>query len=201
MYLLQHVAEWVRTVQRSPRGVKAQEDHKKASELGGRRHSSPSHRGTSRRRRGRLAISALLGVCLGTRAGASTPEGAMMLPGRACVVRGSRDRLNYLVIDGQLQKRSRYYIFRDWAETPDGKWFLHKRDRDGQWWPLPVESESGGRWTIPRESKTVFKNHADHVFGGQTRLDVLSQMGGCPMRVRGLLEPDHQPAAAGRNIT
>ena len=60
------------------------------------------------------------------------------------------------------------------------KVFLHKRDRDGQWWPLPVESESGGRWTIPRESKTVFKNHADHVFGGQTWLDVLSQMGGCP---------------------
>ena len=51
-----------------------------------------------------MAISALLGVCLGTRAGASTPEGAMMLPGRACVVRGSRDRLHYLVIDGQLPK-------------------------------------------------------------------------------------------------
>ena len=94
------------------------------------------------------------------------------------MVRGSRGRHNY--IDGQLQKRSRYYIFRDWAETPDGKWFLHKRDRDGQWWPLPVESESGGRWTIPRESRTVFKSHADHVFGGQTWLDVLSQMGGCP---------------------
>ena len=43
-----------------------------------------------------------------------------------------------------------------------------------------MESESGGRWTIPRESRTVFKNHADHVFGGQTWLDVLSQMGGCP---------------------
>ena len=38
------------------------------------------------------------------RAGASTPEGAMMLPGRACVARGSRDRLHYLVIDGQLPK-------------------------------------------------------------------------------------------------
>ena len=57
---------------------------------------------------------------------------------------------------------------------------MHKQDRDGHWRPLPVESESGGRWTIPREAKTVFKNHADHVFGGQTWLDVLSQMGGSP---------------------
>ena len=111
--------------------------------------------------------------------GAKTPEDARRLlvqAGRACVVRGSRGRLDYLVIDGQLQKRSRYYIFRDWAETPDGKWFLHKQDRDGKWWrPLPLLSESGGRWTIPRESKTVFNNHTDHVFGGQTWLDVLSQ--------------------------
>ena len=42
-------------------------------------------------------------------AGASTPEGAMMLPGRACVVRGSRDRLHYLVIDGQLPKTAFKY--------------------------------------------------------------------------------------------
>ena len=55
------------------------------------------------------------------------------------------------------------------------------------WYPLPVESvgastpgSSSGRWTISRESKGVFKNHADNVFGGQTWLDVLSQMGGCP---------------------
>ena len=56
--------------------------------------------------------------------GASTPEDArlrLVQAGRACVVTGSRGRLNYLVIDGQLQKRCRYYIFRDWAETPDGK--------------------------------------------------------------------------------
>ena len=107
--------------------------------------------------------------------GASTPEDAipsLVQAGRACVVTGSRGRLNYLVIDGELQKRSRYYIFRDWAETPEGKWILHKRDIEtGQWRALPLESESGGRWTIPRESRTVFKNHADHV---------LSQMGGCP---------------------
>ena len=112
-----------------------------------------------------MAISALLGVCLGTRAGASTPEGAMMLPGRACVVRGSRDRLNYLVIDGQLQKRSRYYIFLSWAETPEGRWYLHKQDRAGASTP---------------EGAMMLPGRADHVFGGQTWLDVLSQMGGCP---------------------
>ena len=109
--------------------------------------------------------------------GASTPEDArlrLVQAGRACVVTGSRGRLNYLVIDGQLQKRSRYYIFRDWAETPDGKWFLHKRDRDGQWWPLPLP-----RRAAPRVADGLQK-HADHVFGGQTWLDVLSQMGGCP---------------------
>ena len=58
------------------------------------------------------------------------------------MVRGSRGRHNYLVIDGQLQKRSRYYIFRGWANTPDGKWFLQKQDRDGKWWPLPPASAS-----------------------------------------------------------
>ena len=84
------------------------------------------------------------------------------------MVKGGRGRHKYLVIDGELQKRSRYYIFRDWAET-----------RDGQWIPLPVDSESG-RWVIPRGSRTAFKNYADHAFGGQTWLDVLSQMGGCP---------------------
>ena len=31
-----------------------------------------------------------------------------------------------------------------------------------------------------RGSKSVFKTHCDHVFGGQTWFDVLCQMGGCP---------------------
>ena len=95
------------------------------------------------------------------------------------MVRGSRGRHNYLVIDGQLQKRSRYYIFRDWAKTPDGQRFLRKRGRDGQLQPLPLKSDSGA-WTIPKEARKCFKNHADRIFGGQTWLDVLSQMGGCP---------------------
>ena len=117
--------------------------------------------------------------------GASTPEDArlrLVQAGRACVVTGSRGRLNYLVIDGQLQKRSRFYIFRDWAQTRDGHWWLHKQDRDRQWLPLPVESDSGGPWTIPRESNNSLQHHAGHVFGGQTWLDVLSQLGGCPCK-------------------
>ena len=111
--------------------------------------------------------------------GAKTPEDARRLlvqAGRACVVRGSRGRLDYLVIDGQLQKRSLYYIFKDWAETLEGKWFLHKQDRESGFscWCLDAQLLSGGPWTMPRESRAVFKNHAEHV---QTWLDVLSQMG------------------------
>ena len=98
---------------------------------------------------------------------------------RACWVTASKGHHKYFVIDAQLQKRSNYYIFRDWAETRDGKWCLRKQDSDGQWQPLPLKSDSGA-WTIPREARTCFKNHADRIFGGQTWLDVLSQMGGCP---------------------
>ena len=46
--------------------------------------------------------------------GASTPEEArlrLVQARRACVVKGSRGRHKYLVIGGQLQKRSRFYIF------------------------------------------------------------------------------------------
>ena len=72
-----------------------------------------------------------------------------------------------------------YYIFKDWAETLEGKWFLHKQDRESGFscWCLDAQLLSGGPWTMPRESRAVFKNHADHV---QTWLGVLSQMGGCP---------------------
>ena len=111
------------------------------------------------------------------------------------MVRGSRGRLDYLVIDGQLQKRSRYYIFKDWAETLEGKWFLHKQDRESGFscWCLDAQLLSGGPWTMPRESRAVFKNDAEHV---QTCLGVLSQMGGCPCE---FVEPVHQPAAGGRS--
>ena len=114
--------------------------------------------------------------------GASTPEEGRKLlvqARRACVVTASRGCLDYFVIDAQLQKRSRYYIFRDWAKTPDGQRFLRKRDRHGQLQPLALQSDSGA-WTIPSEAKARFKTYADRTFGGQTWLDVLSQMGGCP---------------------
>ena len=114
--------------------------------------------------------------------GASTREEGrkrLVQARRACVVTASRGHLDYFVIDAQLQKRSKYYIFRAWAKTRDGKWHLQKRDSDGQWQPLPLKSDSGA-WTIPKEARTCFKNHADRIFGGQTWLDVLSQMGGCP---------------------
>ena len=114
--------------------------------------------------------------------GASTPEDAhtrLIDAGRAVLVVGRRPLYKYLVVDSALQKRCKFYIFEDWAKTDDGQWYLHKQDRNGRWNRLPVHSDKGG-WTIPRDARTVFKNHADHVFGGQTWLDVLSQMGGCP---------------------
>ena len=37
------------------------------------------------------------------------------------------------------------------------------------------------RGIIPRDAMTVFKNHCDHTFGGQTWFDVLNQTGGCPV--------------------
>ena len=109
------------------------------------------------------------GLGLDKRVGASTPS--------ACVVRGSRGRHNY--IDGQLQKRSRYYIFRDWANTPDAV-LAEAGPRRKVVATAPGQCLDAWQWRQPRESRTVFKNHADHVFGGQTWLDVLSQMGGCP---------------------
>ena len=116
------------------------------------------------------------------------------------MVRGSRGRHNY--IDGQLQKRSRYYIFRDWANTPDAV-LAEAGPRRKVVATAPGQCLDAWQWRHPRESRTVFKQHADNVFSGHTWLDVLSQMpnGRLPLRVRGLLEPDHQPAAAGRNIT
>ena len=51
----------------------------------------------------------------------------------------------------------RYYAFEDWADTPAGKWHLHKRDRrTGQWIPMPRRSEAG-RFVVPRDAKGAFK--------------------------------------------
>ena len=104
--------------------------------------------------------------------GAPTGSGGPRLRGQ-----GSRGRHNY--IDGQLQKRSRYYIFRDWANTPDAV-LAEAGPRRKVVATAPGQCLDAWQWRQPRESRTVFKNHADHVFGGQTWLDVLSQMGGCP---------------------
>ena len=86
----------------------------------------------------------------------------------------------YLVLDFELQKRSRYYAYHDWASTPEGRWFLWKQDRRTGWWSqIPRESEAG-RFVIPRQARTVFKTRCDHIFGGQVWFDVLTQVGGCP---------------------
>ena len=115
--------------------------------------------------------------------GAETPPDArssLVLHGRACLAQGGQDHHWYLVLDFELQKRSRYYAFQDWASTPEGDWFLWKQDKRSGWWSrIPRESEAG-RFVIPRDARAVLKNHCDHTFGGQTWFDVLNQMVGCP---------------------
>ena len=85
-----------------------------------------------------------------------------------------------MVLDFALQKRSRYYAFEAWADTPAGGRYLRKWDRrTGQWIPMPRRSGAGD-FVVPRDAKGVFKTHCDHTFGGQEWFDVLNQMGGCP---------------------
>ena len=118
--------------------------------------------------------------------GASTPEEEELVRarrllvshGRACQAQGD-DGFTYVVFDFELQKRSEYKYFRTWASTPDGDYFLRKRDRRGCWNRIPFESEEG-RFVIPRAAKSVFKTHCDVAFGGQTWYKALNQMGGCP---------------------
>ena len=102
--------------------------------------------------------------------GASTPEDArrgLVERGRACLAQGYQDGLTYLVLDFELQKRSRYYAFEAWADTPAGRYYLHKWDwRTRQWIPMPRRSEAG-RFVVPRDAKGAFKTHCDHTFGEQ----------------------------------
>ena len=114
--------------------------------------------------------------------GASTPDEAfraLLAHGRIC--QASDNALHYLVLDFELQKRSRYYVFTEWAATPEGDKYLWKQDRRTGWWSrLSCESEAG-RFVIPRDAKGVFKTYCDYAFGGQVWFDVLNQMGGCPV--------------------
>ena len=104
----------------------------------------------------------------------------LIMQRRACLTQGLQDRHYYLVFDFELQKRSQYYAFSDWATSYEGHWFLWKMDcRTGWWNQIPRESYAG-RFVIPRQAKTVFKTYCDHTFGGQIWIDVLNQVGGCP---------------------
>ena len=68
------------------------------------------------------------------------------------MVRGSRGRHNY--IDGQLQKRSRYYIFRDWANTPDAV-LAEAGPRRKVVATAPGQCLDAWQWRQPRESRAV----------------------------------------------
>ena len=116
--------------------------------------------------------------------GASTLEEAMRAlvdnNRMAYTVANAGKRQMYVIFDFQLQHRSRFYAFQDWAQTTEGKHFLWKKDpRSGWWAPLPTTSDAG-RFTIPRLAKGMFKNHCDHVFGGQVWFDAINQLGACP---------------------
>ena len=117
--------------------------------------------------------------------GASTLEQAMRAlvdnnrMAYSCANPGQRKK--YVIFDCQLQNRSRFYAFQDWAQTQEGQYYLWKRHpRTGRWSPIPTTSDHG-RFTIHRDAKTVLKNYCDHVFGGQVWFDVLNQMGGYPV--------------------
>ena len=56
----------------------------------------------------------------------------------------------HFVLDFQLQKRSLYNYFQDWACTKDGKYFLHKYDhKRGEWRRIPHMSSTGEPYVIP----------------------------------------------------
>ena len=99
--------------------------------------------------------------------------------GRIVFVRAA-DKHTYMVLDHSLQKRSRYYVFQEWAKTSEGEQHLWKQDRRSGWWSqIPRESETG-LFALHRHARGVFKTYCDHTFGGQVWFDVLNQMGGCP---------------------
>ena len=99
---------------------------------------------------------------------------------RAVLARGNHDMAQYTVIDARLQKRSKYYAFKDWAATPQGRKHLRKYDsRTGRWTEISIKSPEGP-WVIPRQARKRFKTHCDHTFGGERWFDVICQMGGCP---------------------
>ena len=117
--------------------------------------------------------------------GASTLEEAMHAlvdnnrMAYSCANAGQRKM--YVIFDCQLQKRSRFYAFQDWARTAEGEYYLWKRHpRTGWWKPIPTTSDAG-RFTIHRDAKTVLKNYCDHVFGGQVWFDAINQLGACPL--------------------
>ena len=98
---------------------------------------------------------------------------------RAVRVKAVSDGKTYLVFDAALQKRSRYEYYQEWASTPVGTSYLHQRGPRGRLVPMRRESESV-RFAIPKLAKGALRTHCDHIFGGQTWFNVLTQFGGCP---------------------
>ena len=84
--------------------------------------------------------------------------------GRAVLVRGAADGLQYLCVDAALQKRAKYEAFQEWASTQEGAHYY----------------SDAGRFVIPRRARNALKTHYDNTFGGQIWFDVLVQLGGCP---------------------
>ncbi len=118
-------------------------------------------------------------VCGYTPADSELVVAALRNAGRDIPRVKDRDGMSYIVFDFDLQKRSAYYAFEDWAATDEGKYYLWRKWH-GRWCQIPVVSECGRRFVIPRLAKGVFKTRNDHVYGGQAWFDVLNQIGGCP---------------------
>ena len=98
---------------------------------------------------------------------ASTLEKArdsLVSASRAVLAHPADGGFRYLVFDAALAKLSNYFFYiKAWAQTPDGQWYLHVRQRDGTWRPVDLDGEAGPP-AISRAAKPTCNTRCKHVF-------------------------------------
>ena len=123
---------------------------------------------------------------------ASTLEKArdsLVSASRAVLAHPADGGFRYLVFDAALAKLSNYFFYiKAWAQTPDGQWYLHVRQRDCTWRPIDLDGEAGPPAISRAASEADMQcpipapNTYSHLRRGRlvVLLKVLSQVGGCP---------------------
>ena len=98
---------------------------------------------------------------------ASTLEKArdsLVSASRAVLAHPADGGFRYLVFDAALAKLSNYFFYiKAWAQTPDGQWYLHVRQRDGTWRPVDLDGEAGPP-AISRAAKPTCNTRCKHAF-------------------------------------